>query len=274
MALNYETEKVEGAKNKPSKPTKDVGPSCPFCHNKPEENYEVNSDIAFALAKIMRRDDSEEERFSAIDDALKADCDLNQRLKESAVGEYAVSSYPTMASWLCARDRHIVEQAVINYPKQNPVVLEVGVAAGGTSNTLMVARLDSSFIGIDDWSADVRYKSDFAENTRQFKSRVEMIEGDSRTVAKTWSRKLDVLLVDGGHEYDVAKSDLANFVPWIKNGGVIMIDDYYDACQPVKKATDEELTGHPNFEVLRMPDPLFQFAEKLIVFRRKTGERR
>lgn len=61
----------------------------------------------------------------------------------------------------------------------------------------------------------------------------------------------DVLYIDGGHTYEVVKSDLNNYLPIIKVGGTLVIDDcnnaipmpwgYFQGIQSVSVAVDEVL---------------------------------
>lgn len=241
-----------------------VDSRCPHCNSESEENYRLDSPIVSAFLKIMGRGDSEEERLRAVDEVLRTDLDFAYELQGLHNGS-------TMSGWICPRDRHVVEQVLLNYPESNPVVLEIGVAGGGCSNAMMVARRDCAFIGVDDWSADDGYRVGFLDNTEPFKERVEIITGDSRVVGKSWSRIIDVLLIDGGHDYEVASADIRNFVPWVKNGGVVMVDDYLSGCPAVVRAVDESLGKDANLVLVRRPDPSHGMAEKLIVFKRVSG---
>lgn len=61
----------------------------------------------------------------------------------------------------------------------------------------------------------------------------------------------DVLYIDGGHTYEVVKSDLTNYLPILKVGGTLVIDDcnnaipmpfgYFQGIQSVSLAVDEVL---------------------------------
>ena len=61
----------------------------------------------------------------------------------------------------------------------------------------------------------------------------------------------DVLYIDGGHTYEVVKSDLTNYIPILKVGGTLVIDDcnnaipmpwgYFQGIQSVSLAVDEVL---------------------------------
>jgi len=61
----------------------------------------------------------------------------------------------------------------------------------------------------------------------------------------------DVLYIDGGHTYEVVKSDLTHYLPILKIGGTLVIDDcnnaiqmswgYFQGIQSVSVAVDEVL---------------------------------
>lgn len=61
----------------------------------------------------------------------------------------------------------------------------------------------------------------------------------------------DVLYIDGGHTYEVVKSDLTHYIPILKVGGTLVIDDcnnaipmpwgYFQGIQSVSNAVDEVL---------------------------------
>jgi len=61
----------------------------------------------------------------------------------------------------------------------------------------------------------------------------------------------DVLYIDGGHTYEVVKSDLTHYIPILKVGGTLVIDDcnnaipmpwgYFQGIQSVSLAVDEVL---------------------------------
>ena len=61
----------------------------------------------------------------------------------------------------------------------------------------------------------------------------------------------DVLYIDGGHTYEVVKSDLTHYLPILKVGGTLVIDDcnnaipmpwgYFQGIQSVSLAVDEVL---------------------------------
>jgi cephalosporin hydroxylase len=61
--------------------------------------------------------------------------------------------------------------------------------------------------------------------------------------------EFDILYIDGGHAYDVVKSDIEHYAPLVKPGGYLVIDDcnnqldmpdgYFRGIESVSKAVDE-----------------------------------
>ena len=100
-------------------------------------------------------------------------------------------------------------------------ILEIGVKYGGTARfwNLIAKEL---LIGVDcDLSSVV---VDFTED-----SRYEFISGDSTdsdTIARVKEfAPYDFLWIDGGHTYEIAKSDWNNYSPMVRSGGMVGIHD-------------------------------------------------
>jgi hypothetical protein len=60
-----------------------------------------------------------------------------------------------------------------------------------------------------------------------------------------WELPVDALYIDGDHSYDAVKSDFIRFTPFLKEGGVVMMDDYGTRKKgiEVKEFVDTELVG-------------------------------
>jgi hypothetical protein len=104
------------------------------------------------------------------------------------------------------------------------------------------------------WESD--YEADIKKlhNTFKIANDYELIKLDSTNpVAVNLASKNipDVLYIDGGHTYEVVKSDLTNYLPILKVGGTLVIDDcnnaipmpwgYFQGIQSVSLAVDEVL---------------------------------
>jgi len=63
----------------------------------------------------------------------------------------------------------------------------------------------------------------FSERTKGLK--VTAIQGDSREIAKAWSRAIGMLFIDGAHDIETVTADYRNWSPFVVSGGVIAFHD-------------------------------------------------
>ena len=88
------------------------------------------------------------------------------------------------------------------------------------------------------------------------KGKIDLILGDSRTLDfSSFYGTMGMVIVDGGHSYEVAKSDTENALRMVRNGGIVVWDDYGDFWPGVKSAVDE----------LVDPDKLMKFENEGLV---------
>lgn len=74
----------------------------------------------------------------------------------------------------------------------------------------------------------------------EVKDRIELIIGDSREIdLSRFYGQMRMVIVDGGHSYDAAKSDTVHALRMVGPDGVIIWDDYSDYWPGVKKAIQE-----------------------------------
>lgn len=137
---------------------------------------------------------------------------------------------------------------------------------GKTAKRYGVTPLDSSD---GHWESD--YKNDIyhLHSTFGINKDYTIIPHDSTSqqaldAVKHLKGKVDLVYIDGGHTYDVVKQDLANYIPLVKPGGYLIIDDcnnnvpmpfgYFTGIPSVSEAVDELLppfTPHPEFEFVQ-----------------------
>ena len=104
------------------------------------------------------------------------------------------------------------------------------------------------------WESD--YEADIIRlhDVFNIKDDYELIRLDStnpNAVKLASNNPPDVLYIDGGHTYEVVKSDLTHYLPILKVGGTLVIDDcnnaipmpwgYFQGIQSVSIAVDEVL---------------------------------
>ena len=59
------------------------------------------------------------------------------------------------------------------------------------------------------------------------KDRITVFEGDSRKMIHSiLDNYYDIVFIDGGHEYDIVKSDVENGYKKLKKGGILVMDDF------------------------------------------------
>jgi MMP 1-O-methyltransferase len=71
---------------------------------------------------------------------------------------------------------------------------------------------------------------------------VEVQRAYSRDVAKTWSRPIRLLWIDGDHSYEGCKEDFDLFSPFLADGAVVAFHDALNAVEgPIRVFTEEVL---------------------------------
>jgi predicted O-methyltransferase YrrM len=77
------------------------------------------------------------------------------------------------------------------------------------------------------------------------RERIELVVGDSREIDfSNLYGTMGMVIVDGGHSYEVAKSDTENALRLVRSGGIIAWDDYGDFWPGVKRAVDDLIAPH------------------------------
>ena len=76
---------------------------------------------------------------------------------------------------------------------------------------------------------------------KKYRQNVEIVTGDTNEELKNLNLKnIEYIFIDGGHDFETVKNDLYFCRKFLKNGGIILCDDYDLTQAPgVKKAIDE-----------------------------------
>lgn len=106
----------------------------------------------------------------------------------------------------------------------------------------------------DSWPSD--YEKDIAtlHEVHSISKDYTLIIGDStdqNIIEQAQGLSLDLLYIDGGHQYSTVQSDLKYYLPLLKSGGYLVIDDsgtkfnmpfgYFQGIEEVSDAVDELL---------------------------------
>ena len=73
----------------------------------------------------------------------------------------------------------------------------------------------------------VEYDQEFIDRYRpQMDSDFEkIVQGDSTVVHSSITEEFDAVFIDGNHSYEYVKKDLENYLPKVKNGGIVALHD-------------------------------------------------
>jgi predicted O-methyltransferase YrrM len=119
---------------------------------------------------------------------------------------------------------------------ENPHVVNIGAGNGTSGLAFMESRpdlhlytidiqLESSPFGCLEGEEQVFRSAGFWGDPRH-----EQIHGDSKKVGARWRSDgyplVDLVFVDGGHQYHEAKGDIEIWMPLIKPGGIMAVHDY------------------------------------------------
>lgn len=79
------------------------------------------------------------------------------------------------------------------------------------------------------------------------------LKENSHELAKRFNQPIDLLFIDGGHEYAAVCQDITDWLPKVK--GIIVMHDYMDAWPGIKQAVDNCLRG--KVEIISTENDLF-----------------
>ena len=159
--------------------------------------------------------------------------------------------------------------------KKPKTFLEVGVFHGVTARNVCellfeIHGNDFKYVGLDLFEQNEENKNEVIPNTnfnnplkkiyfqyikkqdpysleavndllKKFEKNVHLIKGNSNQILKKIDMsQIEYVFLDGGHEYETVKNDLANCLDVIKKAGTVLCDDYnLGTALGVKKAIDE-----------------------------------
>lgn len=91
--------------------------------------------------------------------------------------------------------------------------------------------------------------SSFLKNIKNFKVSdfVAPIRKKSLEAAKNWKKPIDLLHIDGLHEYKYVKQDLGSWIPYLIDGGVLVCHDAFTPEPDVFRAIEEEVIQSGQF---------------------------
>lgn len=139
------------------------------------------------------------------------------------------------------------------YASQAQVVVEVGSFRGKSAAYIASGLPDGGRLYcVDPWqdSPDVREKQyrtgkNFAKFCHNIKScgyweKVVPIRKFSADAVKGWNLPIDMMHIDGGHDYDEVLADIVMWRPHMRDGGIMLFDDYSPRFPGIEQAVHEQ----------------------------------
>lgn len=148
---------------------------------------------------------------------------------------------------------------VIRPEKNVKKILEIGCYEGRSTGWFLENFPDATVEVIDDFSAsgyllNKRSFEFFKHNIKQYQKRVIINLGKSQKILPLLKDKYDIIYVDGAHDYESVKIDIIYSWKLLREGGIIIFDDYRWKREGIdgrpKEAIDDFLENTGNLEVL------------------------
>lgn len=145
--------------------------------------------------------------------------------------------------------------------------LELGVHNGTSMSYVVSQDRPIHCIGVDLFEeTSARYARDSLQQARTerniqaintSKSRVTLIKGNTRAtntreavVEALAGTKVDLLFIDGDHEYPGVESDFLLYSPLVAVGGFIVFDDAHAQYPGILKCIQTHIESSPNYRIL------------------------
>jgi len=161
--------------------------------------------------------------------------------------QQVIKDYMLIDGWLSAREAITLYKLVRSIKNDDITICEIGSWLGKSSYVLARAldgRREGKLICIDPFDAsgdessekiykniknrlDVPLVTKFTENMRKLGvlGRIKTITGYSHEVVKKFNEPIDVLFIDGNHDYNSVLRDYQDWSKLIKKGGYIVFHD-------------------------------------------------
>lgn len=125
----------------------------------------------------------------------------------------------------------------------NGVIVEIG-SFRGRSAAFMAAALpqgsETKIYCIDVWEDTAHMKAaDIGLKKLGLRGFVELIRGKSLDVVKEWDKAIDLLFIDGAHDYHSVRDDFRAWLPFVKTGGMVLFHDYQTHWPGVIRLVEE-----------------------------------
>lgn len=130
------------------------------------------------------------------------------------------------------------------------VIVEIGSYLGASSSFMaraaQAAAPNCRLYCVDTWQNDAMPEgqrdtfAEFSRNTRAYQAMIRTLRQKSDVAAQDFGEKIDLLFIDGDHEYEGVKLDWESWSPWLDDNATVIMHDVGWA-PGVQRVVDERI---------------------------------
>ena len=132
------------------------------------------------------------------------------------------------------------------YAQKATNVLEIGTFKGRSTLFWSLCNPKAEIITIDNYVGDPMGNVGPGTMIDPYivkRGNILPVNIDSHVLAGWFHHDIDLLFIDGGHDYDSLTQDINDWYSKVNEHGLIVCHDYMDVWPTVKKACDDNLRG-------------------------------
>jgi len=139
-------------------------------------------------------------------------------------------------------------------------ILDIGSGGGASLGALALASPPTTKV----YSIDPNMPQGLLDRIMNWglSGKVFLVPGRSEDVVDRWDITLDLIFIDGVHEYGAVKSAAESYGEHLNVGGYLAFHDYNNYRNTVGKAIDEFMEEHTDYKKLLLEEELY-IAQKL-----------
>lgn len=150
--------------------------------------------------------------------------------------------YPPL---MLEEEMNLLLWAVTQDKNRIDVAVELGTYNGGT--TVRIAKIlkpEARMYTVDCFALNAADVRDACIARLAPEKNIMLLEMSTDEAAQEFTLPIDFLLVDACHDDGGILSDLANWLPKVKSGGVVAFDDYFNDDYPdIRRRVEEKTAG-------------------------------
>jgi len=205
-------------------------------------------------------------------------------LKRRGFLYWQIRGYAEIPGWLTEDEALTLHDLALSLPSSHPVVVEIGSFLGQSSLVLakgIKRKLEPILYCIDPFNADgdpyskelyakmtarlgLPLKEQFIKNLKKNRlyDLIRLLVGYSTDLATDFKDKIDLLFIDGNHEYDAVLRDYEDWTQLLKVGGTVVFHDVVfdpvgDDFPGPGQVVEQYILDNPKWSEIKLVDSLF-----------------